>query len=256
MSRKDFTAYIDDMDIGLYGMKLVGYEIQSYAKRKIVGVDIPGAHGTQAVPSALASPDFFVNVVCVGSDPDDVNTKIREFFAFMYSSQNARKVVFSDDLNIVRYAVLDMPDKYRVTTGVDNAFAQLKLSFLMLDPFMYDSEKSRIVKKVSPDKKFSVENEAFECPAVFTFENAGQSAVTGIVLNVNGELATFSCQLLPGDVLVLDTDEYEVKFNDVVQLDFWRGEMPQLKNGTNVISQSNDQNSDLTISITFTKQWV
>lgn len=256
MSRKNFTAYIDDSDISLYGLKLVGYEIQSYAKRKLIGVDIPGAHGTQSVPSALASHDFFVNVVCVGADADEVNTKIREFFAFMYSTGNARKIVFSDDPNIVRHAVLDMPEKYRVIEGVDGAFAQLKLVFFMLNPFMYDSEKSRLVKTAAPGAAFSLDNEAFECPAVFTIENTGNSAVDGIVLNVNGELATFSCQLLSGDALVLDTEEYEVRFNGVVQLDYWRGEMPLLKNGENFISHTNNQDANLTISVTFTKQWV
>lgn len=256
MRLREFTMYVDDTDIEIYNMRLVKYEVQSYAKRKTIGINIPGAHGTQSVPSALESADFVVSLVCTGTDTDSVNTKIREFFAFMYSTGESRKIVFSDDETIVRYAVLDSPDKYRVINGVDGSFAELKLNFHMLDPFMYDSEMSRVVDNAEHGKELIVNNEAFECPAEFTIENAGNSAVTGVALIVNNELVSFSCSLSPGDVLTLDTIEYEVKLNDVPHLEYWSGEMPLLKNGDNVIVQQNTQKARLLLSIKFTKQWV
>ena len=256
MNPRNFTMLVDDFDIELYDMKLVNYEIQSYAKRKTLGVNVPGAHGTQYVPSAIESPDFFARLICTGKDTDSVNAKIREFFAFMYSVSGSRKIVFSDDDTIVRYAVLDAPDRYRVVNGVDGSFAELKLNFNMLDPFMYDSDISRVVENAYSGKEFVVNNEAFECPAEFYIENTGASVVTGISLIVNNQVVDFSCDLYPGDVIVLDTIEYEVKFNGVSHLEHWRGEMPMLKNGDNVIVQHNSNNLPLLLSIKFTKQWV
>ena len=256
MKRREFTAYVDDMDIALYGMKLANYEIPSYAKRKTVGTDVPGAHGTQAVPSALSSGTFTANVVCVGSDADEVNTKIREFFAFMYSNMSSRRIVFSDDVGIVRNAILDSPDNYRVVTGVDCAFAELKLTFLMLDPFMYSNELTRYSETCGHGSKMKVVNQAFECPAVFKIENEGAAAVEGIALIVNNELATFSCVLEPGDVLELDTVEYEVRLNGIVHLEYWNGQMPKLKNGSNEVYQQNDSDADLKLTVAFTKRWI
>lgn len=256
MKPGEFTVYVDDTNIEYYGMRLVSYEIQSYSKRKTLGTDVPGAHGTQPVPSALASAPFIVNVVCTGQDADELNTKIREFFAFMYSSQNSRKIVFSDDQSVIRYAVLDSPEPYKIINGVDGAFTEIKMTFYMLDPFMYSSESSMFVIDMAHGKKVSVYNEAFECPAVFALENTGTEDVTDIGLIVNGELASFSCVVKPKDVLVLDTNEYEVRLNDVVDLDFWRGEMPLLKNGENIIYQQNTQGAHLKLTVRFTKLWV
>ena len=256
MTRQKFTVLVDDTDIDFFGMKLVDYEIQSYAKRKSVGTDIPGAHGTQEVPSALASGTFVVNVVCQGSDPDDVSTKIREFFAFMYSTSRPRKIVFSDNLSIVRNAILDSPERYRVVNGIDNAFAQLKLTFFMLDPFMYDERVSRFTTVAEHGVPVSLYNEAFECPAVYSLTNSGSHAVSGVSLIVNNELSSFSCELAPGDVLELDTVEYEVRLNGIVHLEYWRGEMPKLKNGVNSIYQQNTLRDNLDLLVTFTKQWI
>ena len=60
----------------------------------------------------------------------------------------------------------------------------------------------------------------------------------------------------PGDEIMIDTIEYEVKFNGNIRLDFWAGEMPMLKNGDNIIYQQNTEHADLLLSVEFTKQWV
>ena len=256
MKIPEFTLLVDDTDIEKFGMKLVEYETSSYVDRKVKGVDIPGAHGTQAVPSALASSEFRASVVCTGNDVDEVQSRIRQFSAFMYSTQNAHKIVFTDDLNVIRYAILQMPERHKVITGVDGAFAQLKLIFLMLDPFAYQNEADKLSRIAEHGKHILLTNEAFECPAVFTLKNTGTSNISDVALIVNGELTVFTCTLTPGDELVLDTIEYEVRFNGQVRLDYWSGEMPKLKNGDNVIFQQNSQHSEILLSIEFTKQWV
>lgn len=251
-----FSILVDGVDIKLYGMKLQSYEIQSYVKRKTNGIDIPGAHGTQAVPSALASNSFVAKVICTGHDVDDVQAHIRRFFAFMYSNTEARKIVFTDDMGVARYAILDSPDKYKVTQGVDNAMAELKLTFYMLDPFMHNLEQDRIVRDLEYGQIISVFNEAYECPAVYTMKNMEHHAVSEIALIVNNELVTFSCTLEPGDELVLDTREYEVRLNGNVRLDYWEGEMPHLKNGENFIYHNNAEHANLLTTVEFTKLWV
>lgn len=251
-----FTMLVDDKDIELFGMRLVNYETSSYVGRKTKGVDVPGAHGTQAVPSALSTSVFLANVVCTGTNADEVQSRIRQFFAYMYSTQDSHKIVFTNDLKVVRYAILDSPERYKVITGVDGAFAQIKLTFLMRDPFMYQNEADKLVTSAVHGQSVMLENEAFECPAIYSLQNLGTSKVTGIGLVVNGELASFSCELNPGDVLVLDTNEYEVKLNGNVRLDYWEGEMPMLRNGDNYISQSNVEHSELLLTVEFTKQWV
>ena len=256
MMQHEYTVYIDDLDIGFYGMRLSSYEIPSYAKRKNVGTDIPGAHGTQSAPSALASGTFTATVVCEGDSVEAVNQQIREFFAFMYSTLSPHKIVFSDDAGIVRHAILDSPNNYRVIDGVDNAFAEIKLTFFMMDPFMYNNELSVFMSTVSSGVETILRNEAFECPAVFALENNGSQAVSGLALIVNNELSTFSCVLEPGDVLELDTVEYEVRLNGVVNLELWRGEMPKLKNGLNSIYQRNTLQKNLKLTVSFTKQWI
>lgn len=251
-----FTMMVDDKDIEEFGMRLVNYETSSYVGRKTKGVDIPGAHGTQSVPSALSTSQFLANVVCTGRDADEVQTRVRQFFAYMYSSQDSHKVVFTNDLGVVRYAILDSPERYKVITGVDGAFAQIKLTFLMLDPFMYQNETDKFVTSAVHEKQNILANEAFECPAIYSLQNIGGEKVTGIGLVVNGELASFSCELNPGDILVLDTIEYEVKLNGNIRLDYWEGEMPKLRNGDNIIVQSNAQHKELLLTVEFTKQWV
>ena len=251
-----FTMLIDDKDIEEFGIRLVNYETSSYVGRKSIGVDIPGAHGTQSVPSALSTSTFFADVVCTGKDADEVQTRVRQFFAYMYSTQDSHKIVFTNDLGVVRYAILDSPDKYKVISGMDGAFAQIKLTFLMRDPFMYQNETDKMVTAAVHKKEIVLVNEAFECPAVFKIQNIGTTKITGIGLIVNGELANFSCELNPGDTLVLDTVEYEVKFNGTSRLDYWEGEMPTLKNGDNVIYQQNSQHTELLLTVEFTKQWV
>ena len=251
-----FTMSIDDKDIELFGMRLVNYETSSYVGRKTKGVDVPGAHGTQAVPSALSTSIFVANVVCTGKDAGEVQSRIRQFFAYMYSNMDSHKVVFTNDLSVVRYAILDTPERYKVITGIDGAFAQIKLTFLMRDPFMYQNESDKLVASAAHGQSFVLENEAFECPAIFTLQNIGTTKISGIGLVVNGELASFSCELNPGDTLVLDTVEYEVKLNGNVRLDYWEGEMPMLKNGDNDIYQTNGQHAQLLLTVEFTKQWV
>ena len=251
-----FTLLVDDKDIELFGMKLKNYETQSYIGRKVTGVDIPGAHGTKAVPSSLTSNTFFANVVFTGKDADEVQNRIRQFFAFMYSTQNSHKLVFTNDMSVVRYAILDSPDKYKVIEGMDGAMAEVKLTFMMLDPFMYQNESDSLVIMTKHGQQVILDNEAFECPAIFKLKNTGTTTVTGVGIIVNNELASFSCNLEPGDELILDTIEYEVKFNGNVRLDFWSGEMPMLKNGDNIIYQQNTEYADLLMSVEFTKQWV
>lgn len=251
-----FTLLVDDKDIELFGMKLVNYETQSYIGRKVTGVDIPGAHGTQAVPSSLTSNSFFANVVCAGKDADEVQNRLRQFFAFMYSTQDSHKIVFTNDMSVVRYAILESPDNHKVTEGVDGAMAEVKLTFLMLDPFTYQNESDSLVTVAKHGQKITLENEALECGAIFRLKNTGMITVTGAGIIVNDELASFSYNLAPGDEIVLDTIEYEVKLNGNVRLDFWTGEMPLLKNGDNIIFQQNTEQADLLLSIEFTKQWV
>lgn len=256
MKQPEFTVFVDDNNIDWYGMKLIGYEIQSYLRRKNTGTDIPGAHGTQAVPSALASSEFKVRLACTGNNADDVNTKIREFFAFMYSTSEARKIVFSDDESIIRYAILDAPEPYKVVNGMDGAFAELVLTMLMLDPFMYDKDISISISDAVHGQKIVVNNPAFECPAIFQIENLNDETVKDVALIVNDELTKFSCELRKGDVLELDTVEYEVRLNGDVRLDYWEGEMPMLKHGDNVVYQQNLDKQNIRISVFFTKQWV
>ena len=256
MTIPEFTLLVDDKDIEFFGMKLVSYETQSYVSRKVKGVDIPGAHGTQEVPSSLSSNTFFAKVIFTGRDADEVQNRIRQFFAFMYSTQNSHKIVFTDDMSIVRYAILDSPEKYKVINGVDGAMAELKLTFMMLDPFMYQNETDSLVVMTKHGQEITLNNEAFECPAIFKLTNTGARTVTSVGIIVNNELASFSCELAPGDEIILDTIEYEVKFNGNVRLDYWSGEMPMLKNGDNFIYQQNTEHADLLLSIEFTRQWV
>lgn len=256
MKIPEFALLVDDTNIEKFGMKLVEYETSSYVDRKVSGVDIPGAHGTKAVPSALASSEFRATVVCTGRDADEVQSRIRQFFAFMYSTQDAHKIVFTDDLNVIRYAILQMPERHKVTTGIDGAMAQIKLIFLMLDPFAYQNEPDKLTTIAGHGEQTILTNEAFECPAIFTFRNTGTSDITDVSLIVNDELTVFTCTLSPGDELVLDTVEYEVRFNGQVRLDYWAGEMPMLKNGDNIIYQQNSQHSEILLSVEFTKQWV
>ena len=256
MSAHSFTMLVDDKDIEHFGIRLINYEISSYISRKVKGLDISGAHGAKEVPSALATNAFLANIVCTGRNADEVQSNIRQFFAFMYSNQSARKIVFTDDCKVIRYAILDYPERYKIITGVDGAFAEIKLMFTMLDPFTYESEADKLVTVAGNEKQFVITNEAFECPAIFSLTNKGQSNVSGIALVVNGELASFSCTLRPGDTIVLDTNEYEVRFNDTLGLDYWKGEMPLLKNGDNTIYQSNAQSAQLLLTVEFTRQWV
>lgn len=256
MATNRFTMLIDDNDISQFGMKLMSYEKSSYIKRKTSGVDIPGAHGTQAVPSALASNDFFAQVVCSGKNPNDVHRKIREFLAYMYSTGDAHKIVFSDDADIVRNAILDTPDKYKVIDGVDGAFAQLKLSFLMLDPFSYETATDRLIFEAVHGEEFLISNEAFECPARFTIKNTGNVVLEDISLVVNDEIANFRCTVNPNSELLLDTIEYEVRIDGASNLACWSGEMPLLKNGHNRITVTNDKHMNMTVIVEFTRQWI
>ena len=256
MNIPGFTLLINDINIESFGMKLVNYETQSYIGRKVTGVDIPGAHGTQAVPSSLTSNKFFANVVFTGKDTEEVQNRIRQFFAFMYSTQDSHKLVFTNDISVARYAILDSPDNYKVIEGVDGAMAEVKLTFKMLDPFMYENESDILVSMTKHGQQIIVVNEAFECPAIFRLKNTGKTTVTSVQIIVNNELASFSCDLEPGDEIVLDTIEYEVKFNGNVRLDYWSGEMPMLKNGHNILFQQNAQYADLLMTVEFTKQWV
>lgn len=255
MAKETFTVYVDDFDIDFFGMKLLNYEIRSYAKRKVVGTSIPGAHGTEEVPWTLDSMPFVVNVICEGKSTDDVNSKIREFFAFMHSTSSPHKIIFSDDAEVIRYAILDSPGNHRVVGGVDNAFAQLKLTFYMLDPFVYSDTRSIVAATVAHGEHLVVYNDAFECPAIYKLTNVGSSVVNGVSIIVNDELSSFSCPLNPGDVLELDTEEYEVRLNGVVNIDYWRGEMPLLRNGVNEVYQQNSSRDSLELSVTFTRKW-
>lgn len=256
MSISKFTLLIDDRDIESFGLRLVNYETQSYVGRKVKGVDIPGAHGTQEVPSRLSTNSFIANVVCTGQDADEVHERVRQFFAFMYSVESARKIVFTNDMKVVRYAILDSPGKYKVIDGVDCAMTEIKLTFLMLDPFTYQSDVDSFVMIAGHGKQFILDNDAFECPAIFKLKNTGNSKISNPALIVNEELASFSCELQPGDEIVLDTEEYEVRFNGDNRLDYWRGEMPMLKNGDNIVYQQNSNYAELLLTIEFTKQWV
>ena len=251
-----FTLLVDDKDIELYGMALVSYETQSYVERKTIGIDIPGSHGTQAVPSALSSSGFVAKVICTGQSVDEVHSHIRQFFAYMYSTPQAHKIVFTDDMRAVRYAILDSPDRYKVINGMDGALAELNLTFYMMDPFTYQSESDKLVKAVKHREEVLLENESYECPAIYTLENTGSVSVTGICLMVNDELVKYSCALNKGDKIVLDTIEYEVKLNGEIRLDYWDGEMPMLKNGDNIIYQQNTQKASLLLTVEFTRQWV
>lgn len=255
MAKNTYTVYVDDMDIEFYGMKLLNYEIRSYAKRKVVGTSIPGAHGTEEVPWTLDSGSFIVNVICEGKDTDDVNSKVREFFAFMHSTSSPHRIIFSDDSEVVRHAILDAPGTHRVIGGMDNAFAQLKLTFFMLDPFVYSETPNLVSATLNHGEPLLVYNDAFECPAVYKLTNTGPVPVEGISIIVNDQLSSFSCPLNPGDVLELDTEEYEVRLNGIVNIDYWRGEMPLLRNGVNEVYQQNSSRDSLELSVTFTRKW-
>lgn len=251
-----YALLVDDKNVERFGIQLIDYELQSYVKRKTTGIDIPGAHGAQSVPSSLSSNSLIVNVVCTGNSSDEVQSSIRQFFAYMYSTQDARKLVFTDDPTVVRYAILDSPDNYKVIRGVDGAMAKLKLTFLMLDPFTYTNESERLVVIAKHGIPIIVENDAFECPAIFKIQNNSNFSISGVSIVVNGETASFSCVLESGDVLTLDTTEYEVRYNDDNRLDYWAGEMPKLKNGENNVTVRNTNESELLLSVEFTKQWV
>lgn len=251
-----YTLLVDDKNVERFGMKLIDYELQPYIKRKTTGIDIPGAHGAQAVPSSLSSNSLVAKIVCSGNSSNDVQSSIRQFFAYMYSTQEAHKLVFTDDPSVVRYAILDSPDSYKVVRGIDSSMAELKLNFLMLDPFTYTSEAERMIAVAQSEIPIIVENDAFECSAVFKIQNNGNSNVSNISISVNGETANFSCSLKSGDVITLDTVEYEVQYNGDNLLEIWTGEMPKLKNGENVIVLRNDETADLLLCVEFTKQWV
>lgn len=256
MTLPEFTLLIDDKDINLFSLKLQSYETQSYTDRKSTGVNIPGAHGTQPVPSSLSSSNLVVSVVCVGNDAGEVRNYLRRFFAFMYSKQNAHDLVFTDDVNVVRRAILTSPDQYKTVEGIDGALAEIKLTFLMLDPFTYQRESDVFVTTAKHGEEILLENDAFECPAVFTLRNVGIAEISDVTLIVNDEITGFSCELKPGDEIVLDTVEYEVRYNGDARLDLWLGEMPMLKNGDNIIVQQNTQYADLLVSVEFTRLWI
>lgn len=256
MAIPGFTMLIDDNDISQYSMALVSYQTKSCIERKVTGVDIPGAHGTQQVPSALSSNSFTANIICTGASVLKVHRQVRKFFAYMYSTQDSHKIVFTDDLNVSRYAILESPDEYKVINGMDGAFTEIKLTFYMPNPFTYENESDKIVKEVRNNTKIIIENDAFECPATYTIQNATTEDISGIVLKVNDEVANFSCTLKRGNKLVLDSVEYQVLFNNQTRLDYWSGEMPLLKNGDNEIFVTNEQNSPLLVTVEFTKKWV
>ena len=98
-----------------------------------------------------------------------------------------------------------------------------------------------------------------ECPAVFGIKNNDIEhihGITDIVLTVNGEEVRILAPVTLPDILVIDTKNYELRLNGIVRLDLWEGEMPQLKNGKNVISISNAEEVPLTVSVRYTKIWI
>ena len=252
-----YTMIVDDRDIKEFGLKLVSYEAPSYANRKTKGIDIPGAHGTQSVPSTLASRSFVVTVACAGNDATDIHSQIREFFAYMYSTQTARKIMFTDNASVVRFAILDSPGNHKIHSGsFDGAMTEMKLTFFMLDPFIYEILPEKMSCIMSTDAITIISNEAHDCPAIFSITNTSDSTISDVELCVNNETARFLVTLNPGDVLTLDTDEYEVRLNDELHLEIWRGEMPKLNNGNNEIRQRNAENAPLSVTVEFTKRWI
>ena len=254
---RNFTMLVDDTDIFQYGMLLVDYETPTYIGRKTTGLDLPGAHGTQSVSSALSSSSFSVNLVCSGDTPEEVHARIRLFLAFMYSTQDPHKIVFTDDLNSVRYAILDSPDRHQVVKGIDGSMAELKLTFYMLDPFVYDSEQEVFTATLENGTDVYLTNEGYECPAIFTLQNTENTLVTGIHFFVNDEAAYLDlCSLKKGDIITLDTINFKVKLNDEENLSYWHGDMPRLINGKNTISMVNDGKLNVDLTVKFFKRWI
>lgn len=256
MKTPTFTMLIDDIDIETFGLKLISYETQSYVGRKNIGMDIPGAHGTQPVPSALSSSGFVASVVCSGKNAEQVQNFLRRFFAYMYSTQDSHKILFTNDIKVVRYAILNSPEKYKIVEGIDGAMAEIKLTFEMLNPFTYQNDVDSLIVSMEHGQEVILNNQAFECPAIFKLKNTGETTVSNVRLFVNNEVADFTCLLETGDEIVLDTVEYEVRFNGKHRLDYWSGEMPLLKNGDNIISHQNLENLPLLLTVEFTKQWI
>ena len=75
MAQHNLTMYVDDVNIAEFNFSVIEYRIPSYLKRKNSGVDIPGAHGTRLVPSALSSSSLIVKAVCSGATSESVNMK-------------------------------------------------------------------------------------------------------------------------------------------------------------------------------------
>lgn len=256
MITPSFTMLVDDIDIEEFGMKLVKYEAASYLSRKTTGEDIPGVHGTSIVPSALSARPLTAEVIITGWTADEVHRRARLFFAYMFSTQDAHKIVFTDDMDVVRYAILDAPSNYKVMKGMDGCMAEIKLSMTMANPFLYESDPDIMTLVLNHGQEYQVINDGFECPAIFTIRNPGEVDVTNVSIILNDELATFDVTLTKDDELVFNTKEYEILFNGASRLECWSGDMFLVKNGINKMILQNTEQMPLNVTVEFTKKWI
>jgi len=126
-------------NISTMGLLLTDYRVPSAPAKKIVGVDMAGAHGLYPVSGVYSSGNVDIGVTVTDTSVTAVQTKLTTFFSWLHTLGTRLRLQFSDTSTYFRKVVFSSADDIKITEGVDSCTVTFRIIFVMYDPFIYTS---------------------------------------------------------------------------------------------------------------------
>lgn len=234
-------------------------------------VTVPGRAGVYDAGSELDVTQVDLQLAIVAASRRDLVESLHEFAALLDPTKGYRPLVYDDD----PFRAQRMKLVGEVPSNLVLTHSQFNVTMQAADPFYYDLEPTVVTWDapagssttfVNPGTVASpvrIEIQPLET-GVVAQAAAGMGTtgaliapLSGVTLDVSGVSVGYSGQILPTDVVIVDTDSFTVELNgDPTAVDDWTGEMPKLPPGTVALAEQDAQRAGATFTLTYTPRYL
>lgn len=230
-----------------FGIWIRNYNFPSLPARKSGDIDIPGQYGSyRVVRQKRKQSSFEIECVMQSYIEGEIQKGLFELSALLSDDAEPLKMELSDFPGYYFYANLESVDEYRVIKGIDNYYASTTVTFTMNDPFFYDSS----TPEFGPFSygNYTLRNKGYEqgVKILLTSTDVSSTITSGqnnVVLVINGESLMYTNGITVDKPVTIDTDKCVVLVGEDEILTDWKGTMPHIKHGDNIVVFSRAQAS-------------
>jgi phage-related protein len=244
-----------------FGAFCTDYSIPPLPNVRENDIEVPGIVGVYDAGTELARTDITMQVgfYTATGGRAGIKDQIRRFIATIDPRNGYVDLTMDEDPDyylVVKLSSVGGSEGVAMQPVGRNGecAATVDLSFKIADPHWYSNvQGDTLVDGITSATPVNIDNAGTSAGPVLVTATATGAVNGGFTITIAGKQMTYQGNLVAGDVVIFDTDNWTVTVNGANGIAGWAGTFPWLPGGVSNVTVSK---ANLQVSLRYTPRWV